>query len=277
MKKLILIIAAFVAFQSFSQINAPITSPPSTVTQKVGIIDVKVEYNRPSVKGRKIFGDLLPFGKPWRTGANSPTKITFSDSVIISGKKIAGGTYALYSIPNAKEWTIIFGKKTNVNADNHKEEDDAIRFNVPVETVAYLTESFAFGFENLGKFSADLVLKWENTAVRFGIENDADSKIMADIKSKTDNTDTFWAAANYYFDNGKDLKQALEWANKVIEKNPKFWTIHLKAKILAKMGDCKAAVEAAKKSFDMAKTEKNDDYVKMNEKLIADCKPATSK
>lgn len=273
MKKIILIATIFINLSSFAQINTPITSPPASVTQKVGIVDVKVEYNRPSVKGRKIFGALLPYDSLWRTGANAPTKITFSDSIIMAGKKIAGGTYALYSIPTAKEWTIILGKKI-VQVGSHKKEDDALRFTVPVETLPYLVESFSIGFENLGKYTSDIVLKWENTAVKFSIENDGDKKVMAEIKAKTEGTETFWAAANYYFDNGKDLKQALEWSNKVIDKNPKYWTIHLKAKIQSKMGDCKGAAETAKKSIELAKAEKDDDYVKLNEKLIADCKPS---
>ncbi len=274
MKYLILVVSALFVLQTNAQLNTPITSPPASVTQKVGIIDVKVEYNRPSVKGRKIFGDLLPFDKIWRAGANAPTKITFSDSILIGGKKIAGGTYSLYAIPGEKEWTIILGKNATKQAGDHKEEDDAVRFKVTAETLPYLVESFTIEFANLGKFTADVVLKWENTSVKFPIENDGDKKIMAEIKSKTENTDTYWASANYYFDNGKDLKQALEWTNKVIEKNPQFWTIHLKAKILAKQGDCKGAAEAAKKSIELAKTANNTDYVKMNEKLIADCKPS---
>jgi len=273
MKYVLLFAAAILLLQSNAQITTPITSPPATITQKVGIVDVKVEYNRPAVKGRKIFGGLIPFDQAWRTGANAPTKITFSDSIMIGGKKIAGGTYGLYTIPSSKDWTIILGKKSNAYAWDHKEEDDAVRFKVPVLALSSLVESFSISFENVVKSTANVVLNWENTSVIFTIENDADTKIMAEIKDKTENIDTYWAAANYYFDNGKDLKKAAEWATKVVEKNPQFWTYNLKARIHAKAGDCKAAVEAAKKSIELAKIAKNDESVKANEKLMADCKP----
>lgn len=274
MKKSFLAIAMLAALCTYAQLNTPITSPPATITQKVGIMEAKIEYNRPSARGRKVFGDVVPFDQPWRTGANAPTKITFSDSVIIGGKKIAGGTYAFYTIPGQKEWTIILGKNPTKYAWDHKEEDDAVRFKVASETLPYNVESFTIEFANLGRFTADVVLKWETTSVKFPIENDGDKKIMAEIKSKIESVDLYWQSANYYFDNNKDLKQALEWINKVVEKNPQFWTYHAKAKIHSKLGDCKAAGEAAKRSTELAKAAKNEEYVKMNEKLIAECKSA---
>jgi hypothetical protein len=259
------------SFAGFSQINVPVASPAATVTQKFGLIEAKVEYSRPSVKGRKIFGDVVPFDKAWRTGANAPTKVTFSDSVTIGGKKIAGGTYSLFSTPSTSSWTITLSKNPNQYPWDFKDTDEATKVTVPTIALASPVESFTIDFVNLTSSSAELMFSWENTAVKFPITTEIDSKVMAEIKRKVDNTDTYWAAAGYIYDNNKDLKTALEYVNKVVEKNSQFWTVHLKAKILQKSGDCAGAVEAAKKSLELATAAKNDDYIKMNNKLIESC------
>lgn len=274
MKKTLLLSSLLmgISFLSFSQISMPAASPAASVSQKIGIAEAKIEYSRPSVKGRKIFGDLLPYNSAWRTGANGATKFTITDTLIIAGKKLAPASYAIYTIPAEKEWTVIIGKNANTQVWDHKEENDAVRFKVASEKTPAFVETFSISFENVTPKSSDLVLAWENTSIKFKIENDADAKIMADLKSRMENVEVYWQAANYYYENNKDLKEALNFVNKYIEKNPRFWTLHLKAKILVKLKDCKGAKEAALKSIELAKADKNDDYVKMNEKLIADCK-----
>jgi hypothetical protein len=257
---------------AFAQINMPRPSPSSTVMQKVGLADVTIAYSRPGMKGRKIFGDLVPFDKIWRTGANEPTKVTFSDTVSVEGTKLAPGDYALYTIPGATEWTIIFGKNSKAGANDYKDEQQAARFKVKSQKGCAPVETFTINFTDVTTTSANIQLSWESTIVKFKIENDVDAKVMTEIKQKMDNSYVYFQAASYYYETDRDMKQALEWVNKATENSAAFWQLHLKAKILVKLGDCKAATETAQKSIELAKVAKNDEYVKMNEKLIADCK-----
>lgn len=265
-----------VATTSLAQIKTPAPSPSSTVIQNIGLVEAKVEYSRPSAKGRKVFGEVVPFDKIWRTGANSPTKVTFSDSVTIGGKKLAGGSYAMYAIPGATSWTVILNAKASAAAWDYKDGDEAVKFSVAPVALSQMVESFTIGFANLTPTTADMVISWEKTSVSFGISTAPDAKIMADIKKAMDNTGNYWTAANYYLDNGKDLNQALEWVNKVVEKNKQYWTLHGKAKILAKLGRCAEAVAVAKESLAMAEKDDDQAYVLNNRKLIESCPvPAT--
>lgn len=274
-------LAAFSTFgltaNTIAQIKTPAPSPTSTVVQNIGLVEAKVEYSRPSAKGRKVFGEVVPLDKIWRTGANSPTKLTFSDSVTIGGKKIAGGSYALYTIPGAANWTVILNPKATVAAWDYKDGEEAVKFSVATASLPQMVETFTIGFANLSATSAEMVISWEKTAVSFSISTNPEAKIMADIKRYiTDNTSNMWAAANYYLDNNKDLNQALEWVNKVVEKNKQYWTLHGKAKILAKLGRCAEAVAVAKESLTMAEKDDDQAYVMNNKKLIESCPvPAT--
>ncbi|HEY8401545.1 MAG TPA: DUF2911 domain-containing protein [Cytophagaceae bacterium] len=260
---------------SYAQISMPQPSPLSTVSQKVGLADVTVTYSRPSVKGRKIFGDLVPYNTIWRTGANAPTKISFSDSVTVAGKVLAPGDYALYTIPGEKEWTVIFGKDASLQAGSHKDGEEAAKFKVnPVKTCAHV-ETFTIDFNDVTPSSAVIAISWADTKVSFKVENAYDHKVMAEIKQKTAGAAdamTYYQAASYYYETNRDLKQALEWVNKATENDPKFWQLHTKAKIQAKLNDCKGAIETANKSIELAKAAGNDQYVKFNEQLIAECK-----
>ncbi|WP_018479712.1 DUF2911 domain-containing protein [Pontibacter roseus] len=263
-------------------IAMPAASPMSTVTQKVGLADVTVTYSRPSVKGRSIFGgDVVPYGKVWRTGANNSTTIKFSDDVTIQGKKVPAGEYALLTIPAQNEWTIILYKDTKLggNVAAYKQENDQLRFTVKPQTNPRAVESFTINFANLKSNSADLEILWDKTIASFPIETDVDSKVMAQIQERVVNSKEvspalYAAAANYYYDNNKDMKQALEWIQKANANDPKFWNLHAQAKIQAKLKDYKGAVKTAEQSIALAKKENNDDYVRMNEKAIAEWKKA---
>jgi len=255
-----------------AQITAPAPSPGATVMQKVGLADVTINYSRPSAKGRKIFGDLLPFDKIWRTGANAPTKLTVSDTVSIEGAKLAPGDYAIYTIPGATEWTVIIGKNPKTQAQDYKDEQQAARFKVKPMALCAPVETFTFDFTDVTQGSANIQLSWETTGVKFKITNDYDAKVMADIKQKTENSMSYYQAASYYYDTNRDLKQALEWINKATEKGGMFFQVYLKAEIQEKLGDYNAAIETANKSIELSKAAKNDDFVARNEKLIAECK-----
>ncbi|SIT93858.1 DUF2911 domain-containing protein [Pontibacter indicus] len=261
-------------------IAMPAASPLSTVTQEIGLTNVSVSYSRPSIKGRSVFGgDIVPFGKVWRTGANNSTTLKFSDEVTIQGKKVPAGEYALLTIPNQNEWTIILYKDTKLggNVAAYKQENDQLRFTVKPQTNPRAVETFTINFANLKTNAADLEILWDKTIASFTIETEVDSKVMAQIQERVVNgkevsPGLYAAAANYYADNNKDLKQALEWMKKANANDPKFWNLHAQAKIQAKLKDYKGATKTAEQSIELAKKANNDDYVRMNEKAIAEWK-----
>lgn len=262
-------------FTANAQINMPRPSPEAKVMQKIGMAEVTINYCRPQAKGRKIFGDVVPFDKIWRTGANSATKISVSDSIAVNGKKIAGGEYGFYTIPSATEWTVIIGKNASTSAGDYKDDQEVARFKVKSNVLPNMVEAFTINFINVTPTSAEVELSWEKTAVSFKMVYDADAKVMADIKNKTElDANALSQAAGYYYDTNRDLTQALKWVTTATDKNPQFWTLHTKAKIQAKLKDYKGAIATAQKSIEMAKGAKNDEYVKFNEKLIAEATAA---
>jgi hypothetical protein len=264
-----------------AQLSMPAASPPATVTQRVGLTDITVKYSRPSTKGRKIFGETLPYGQAWRAGANNSTVIEFKDPVTLQGTKVPAGEYAIYTIPGENEWTVVFNKDTKLggNTQNYKNDQDVARFKVkPVKTPTK-TETFTINFADLTPATANLELLWENTSVKVKITTEVDSKVMTQIQEQVINgkdvkPDLYAAAAAYYLDANKDPKQALEWIKLANAKEPKFWNVHTQAKLEAKNKDYKSAVATAEKSIALAKEAKNTDYVRINEKAIAEWKAA---
>ncbi len=262
---------------SAQQIRMPAPSPLSEVKETIGLTDVSIVYSRPSVKGRVIFGDLVPYDKLWRTGANMATKITFSEDVKIEGKELAAGTYSFFTIPGESEWTLIFNTVADQpGASQYDETKDALRVTVKSDKMSISVETLMIGINSIRSDHAYLMVAWENTIVGAKVEVNTDEAVMASIKRAMDpssDAGKYWAAANYYFETDRDLDKALEWVNKSIELgNNRFWVVHMKAKIQQKMGDCSAAVTTAEESKKMAQEAKNDDYVALNDKLIASCK-----
>ncbi|MNJ86352.1 hypothetical protein D3C87_38460 [compost metagenome] len=258
------------------KISMPAPSPLQTVTQKFGLGEVTIEYSRPSVKGRTIFGDIVPYGKIWRTGANATTKVTFTDDVKVEGKDVKAGTYGLYSIPNKDTWEIMLYKDLTLNGNvaDYKTENEVARFKVKAAKIPMKIESLMINFADITATEATLTLLWENTAVAFKVTTDIDARVMKSIDEsiKSDKPEYF-RAAGYYFDNNKDLKQALTWVTKATEENPKaFYMFYLKAKIEYALKDKAAGKASAEKSIELAKEAKNDDYVALGTKLMADNK-----
>jgi tetratricopeptide (TPR) repeat protein len=255
------------------QLKVPAPSPTQTIDQSFALSNIKIEYSRPSVKGRTVFGDLVPYGKIWRTGANASTKITFGEDVKVEGNALPAGTYALYTIPNKDSWEIMFYKDLSLggNVTEYTSENEALRIKAKPSS-ASKTETFTINIANMKPSSADIEILWDQTRTAFNVTSEIDTKIMKNIESSLEkDSRPYFQAASYYYENDKDLNKALEWTNKAIEQNPKgFWIVHLKAKIQMKMKDHKAAVESAQKSMALAKEAKNDDYVALNEKLIAE-------
>lgn len=276
-KATFLIAFMLISSASWAQLKTPQPSPLGKVTQTVGLTDITITYSRPSVKGRVIFGELVPFGKRWRTGANATTKINFSDEVTVEGKKIPAGEYVLLTIPGKDEWTIIINKNLKLSGDGGKEyktEEDVANFKIKPATSCNTVETFTIQFADLAMNEANIELAWEKTSVKFKVIGEVDTKVMAEIEEKMTGTDisgtTYYQAARYYFENNKDKKKALEWINKAVEKDPKYYIVHVQAKIQAANGDYKKAIESAKRSMQLAKEAENTEYVAMNEKLIAE-------
>jgi hypothetical protein len=255
-------------------LRTPLPSPTQTIKQDFGVGSIELSYSRPGMKGRKIFGDLVPFGKVWRTGANNATTLTFTDTVMIGGTKVAPGKYGLVTIPEKDQWTIIITKQLDATSPtSYKQDQDVVRVNAKTAGTKDSYESFTMQFANVKSKSTDLQLMWENTMVSFPISTEYDSKIMADIEKAMRDSRPYFAAGMYYLDNGKDLNQALTWFDKAIEQNPKaYWVYHQKANALAKLGKKQEAKEAAQKSMELAKAEPNEDYVRLNEKLLQSLK-----
>ncbi len=274
MKKLIFAaIAACTFFIAGAQLKTPAPSPTQTIKQDFGLAAIELAYSRPSVKGRKIFGDIVPFGNVWRTGANNATLITFGDDVTIGGTKIPAGKYGLLTIPEKNSWTIIITKQTDVTSPSaYKQDMDAVRVTADVMKMKSATESFTMQFANVKPTSCELHMMWEKSAVSLPITTEIDGKIMASIsESMKGEKPPYFQAAMYYMDYGKDLNQALAWFNKAVEAQPNaFWIQHQWANCLAKLGQKNEAKTAALKSKELAIAAKNDDYVKMNDKLLKD-------
>lgn len=277
MKKLTLALAAFLTFMAAEaqQLKTPAPSTTQTIKQEFGLGSVELNYSRPSAKGRKVMGDLVPFDKVWRTGANNATVITFSDDVTIGGTAVKAGKYGLLSIPGAAEWTLIITKDLNVTSPSaYKQENDVVRVKSPVMALPMMVETFTATFANVSNTSTDLHLFWEKSLVSLTIKTDVDSKVMKQIDEVMNKDNRpYYAAAQYYFDNGKDLKKAQEWIDKAIAANPQaFWMTLLKARIHAKLGDKAGAAAMCDKTIELATAAKNDDYIKMATELKATLK-----
>jgi hypothetical protein len=278
MKKIVLpfVLVSFFYLGSFSQqIKTPAPSPPQYVKQDFGLSSIELSYSRPGIKGRKIFGDLVPFGKVWRTGANSATTLAFGDDVIIGGTKIPAGKYGLLTIPGASEWTIIITKQLDVtNPAAYKQDQDVVRVTVKSNELPFPLQNFTILFANITGNSCDLQLIWDQTFVSFPIKAEIDSKIMAQIDEAINKDNKpYFTAAMYYMDNGKDLNKSLEWFNKATDADPTaYYIFYQKAKCLSKLGKKQDAIAVSQKSIQLAKDAKNDDYVALNEKLIASLK-----
>jgi len=274
MKKfLITVIAAISICIADAQLKTPAPSPPQTIKQDFGLSAIELSYSRPGIKGRKIFGDLVPYGKVWRTGANNATTISFGDDVTINGTKVPAGKYGLLTIPDKKAWTIIISRQTDVTSPAaYKPESDVVRIPVEVKKMKQPLETFTMQFANVKPTTCELHMTWDKSSVVLPISTEIDGKIMASIKDamKTDKP-PYYQAAVYYMENGKDLNQALDWFNKAAEAQPDaYWVQHQWANCLAKLGKKTEARAAANRSKELATKANNDDYVKLNDKLLAE-------
>jgi hypothetical protein len=259
------------------QPRIPEASSTQTIIQDFGLGKVTVTYSRPNVKGRKIFGGINPYGQVWRTGANAATTITFSENVLVEGNKVPAGTYSLFSIPEQNSWTIILNKTAKQwGAYSYKQADDLLRFTVKPITVKEKRESFTMQFANSTTKTTDLYIVWDHTAVPMHLQTDDDAQITAnidklmqgDIKKRP-----YFNAIQYYYENDKDLKKAMTWVLEAEKLEPNApWYKLWKARIQLKMGNKAAAVATAQQGIKLAKASDDDEYVRLNEAVIAQAK-----
>jgi hypothetical protein len=277
----ILICAALLSggvLQSDAQgLRMPQASSSQSIVQEFGLGKISLNYSRPNVKGRKIFGTvgLQPYGEVWRTGANTATVISFTDEVTIEGNKVPAGDYALFTIPGEKEWTIILNKTIKQwGAYEYKPADDFLRFKVKPAKVNELVESFTMQFANVKPSTAELHLMWEHTDINLHLSSDVDTRVMASIDAAMQgDKKPYFAAAQYYYENNKDLNKALAWVSEAEKADPKAPYYKLwKARIQLKMGDKSAALTTAQQGAQLAKEQKNEEYVRLNEAVAAQAK-----
>jgi hypothetical protein len=277
MKKILILftIALLIVFpeSSFAQLKMPQASSSQTIIQEFGLGQVSVKYARPNIKGRSVERDLAPFGEVWRTGANDATVITFTDEINLEGNIVPAGEYAIFTIPGKEEWTIILNKETKQwGSYQYKQSEDLLRFKVKPSKLNEKAETFSIQFNEVKTSSANLDLIWDDFRVSIKMTTDVDSKIMASIDEamKTDKK-PYYPAAVYYFENGKDLKKALEWINMAEESDPKApWFKYQKARIQLKSGDKLGAAETAKAGIEAAKAVNNAEYIRLNQKILTD-------
>jgi tetratricopeptide (TPR) repeat protein len=255
---------------SAQRLNVPTLSPFSEIKQEIGLTEIQLSYARPSAKGRAVFGNLVPYGKMWRTGANASTKITVSETVKMAGNELPAGTYAIYTIPEASEWTIIIHKKTNfrsISGNKVKPENDAFRFKVKPIRNPKKIETFTIQFTDIQTKSCNIQLSWEHTIINLPVEVEVDSKIeeqMASLLKTPEKVShrVYFRAAEYYLHNQKDLNQAMDWIDIALAKSANNFRYGLlKSKIYAAQGDKEKAIETVKTAHEWAKTANNANYM----------------
>jgi len=253
-------------------LDFPAPSPACTLKQRVGLTDIEIIYSRPGMKGRPIFGGLIPYGEVWRTGANQATKIAFSTPVKLNGAEIPAGQYALYTIPDKQEWTVILSKDTTASIFDYNPTNDLVRLKATPVKLADPVETFTLGLNDIRDDSATLNLDWEQTRVPVKLELDLTGKLVPQIEAVMagpGGQKPYYQAAMFYFYHGQDLKKASQWIDAALAQREAHYMVYLKAQILAKLGDKPGAIAAAKRSAELALKANDKGYVKLNEDLIS--------
>ena len=269
MRKIILIHffilqALVISAQEKVQIKLTSASPSASFEQELGSTMIKVSYSRPLARGRKIFGEVVPFEKLWRTGASDCTSITTNEDIVFGNTTLKMGSYSIFSIPSKKEWTIIVNTDTTLHGDSgYDAKKDVFRFTVPVESVPSFYETFTIELNDINsKGEGFLKLIWENTLIKIPLKSKADETILAVIdkniiKEKILDANLLFQAANYYYSTNRDYKQAIAWLIEAEKLDPEnFYYPNLRQKIATELKDYPSAIEAAKKALLIAELKK---------------------
>ena len=277
MKKILFSLLTLIGLSAQAQIKMPAASPTQTLTQDFGLGKIEIVYSRPGLKGRAAFGNgtlLAPTGSVWRTGANSATKVTFSEPVTIGGKTLPAGAYGLFTIPGENTWTIIFNTNSKGwGSFEYKETEDVVRLQVKPETTSNSTETFTINVDNISAEQATISLKWANTLVNIPVSTDIKPTIRKQVKDATSGTNVnpnvYQAAANFFYDLDKDYDNALVYVDKAIVANTKAYYLYLlKAKVQKELGDKKGAKASAETCIKLATEANNQDYVRSGKAVL---------
>ena len=271
MKRILFFISIFSFSLLQAQVQTPQPSPSSSLDQVVGLTQFEINYSRPSMRGRDVFGGLVPFKKLWRTGANSNTTISFDDDISFGNQKVKAGKYALYTKPGKHEWQIYLYDKTDNWGlpEEWQEELIVANISVPSQTrITHKSESFTIDFNHFTKNSAHLILKWDNTAVSIPIKVPTDKKVLASIEKamKNPKSQDYFNAAVYFLETDRDIKKAKMWIDKAMQmrEDKPFWMLRQQSLIYAKAGEKNTAIKLAQQSLEAAEKAGNRDYVRMN-------------
>ncbi len=271
-------------FSYTQNLKVPTLSPSAEIKQEIGLTEISLSYARPSAKGRAVMGNLVPYNEMWRTGANASTKITVSETVKIAGIDLPAGTYALYTIPTEKEWTIIIHKKTNfrsIAGDKVKPENDAFRFKVKPIQNPLNVETFTIQFTDIHTKGCNIQLSWENTIINLPVEVEVDAKIEAQMATLLKTPEKvshriYFRAAEYYLHNQKDLNQSMEWIDAALTKSENNFRYGLlKSKIYTAQGAKEKAINTVKTAYDWAKTANNANYMGQTSLYLAELEKPT--
>ena len=267
------LLVASSALAETPKVEFPAPSPACTLKQRVGLTDVQIDYSRPNIKGREIFGSLVPYGQVWRTGANQATKIVFSTPVKLNGTEIPAGTYALMTIPGKDEWTIIINKGSEQwGAYKYDEKADVARFKAKPITLEKPVDSFTIGVNKIGDDSSVIDIVWDKTDVPIKLQVDYMDKVVSQIEAvmaSDEKKKPYFQAAMFYYNHGLDLQKANKWVDAAIAEREAHFIVYLKAEILAKLGDKQGAIAAAKHSSELAVKANDPSFVKLNKDLIS--------
>jgi hypothetical protein len=277
MKNILIAFAIIIAnFTIEAQVKTPQASPKATIIQTVGLTQVEINYSRPSARGRAVFGNLIPFEKVWRTGANENTTISFSDDVVIDGKTLKKGKYALYTVPKIESWDIIFYSTTDNwgNPEEWNEANVVLRTTVKEETLPKPVETFTIGISGLDNNFAYLEMYWESSyvALKFDVPTQKTATASIEKALAGPTAGDYFSAAQFLYQSNGDTAKALVYVNKALDMSTEkpFWYNRQKSLIQARLGDKKGAIETAKISLAAAEKAKNQDYVKMNKESISE-------
>jgi hypothetical protein len=276
--------AAFVSSglhaEEAKKIEFPQASPGASDKERVGVTAISIDYSRPSARGRKIFGALVPYGQVWRTGANAATKITFGTDVKVGGTAVPAGSYALFTIPGEAEWTVILSKVVDDQWGSYayNPKDDQARVKVKPVAMADPMETMTIGLQDIHAGKANLVIAWEKTKVPVEIDTEVVAKVKPQIEAAMAGSGEkpYFAAAMFYYENDIDMKLAKEWIEAAAKKQPDaVWIVYRKGLILKAAGDKDGAMSAAKQALELASKQEGElkaEYTRLSETLIASLK-----
>lgn len=277
-KTMIMGVLAF-ALMAGSTVSAQIKLPPAssaqTVTQGLGISNATLVYSRPNMNGRKIFGGLVPYGEVWRTGANTVTTLTTEGEITIGGQTLPSGTYGILTIPTTNEWTVIFSKNSQQwGAYTYDQAEDQLRFTVKPQKLANAVETFTIDFSDVTATSAKLNVSWENTKISMDVSYNQDADIMASIDdAMKGEKKPYFQAAQYYYNNDKDINKAGEWMEEALKGSPDApYIYYWKARVELKAGNKAAAAATAQKGVEVATKANNGEYINLNTQVLNEAK-----